>query len=332
MPNKKIKILVIPAGSRIAIGIIKFLTREKNISVISADTDKLAPGLYLSDKGYLISPFFEENKFFNEVMKIIKKEKIDIIIPALDSLLVKFAEHKKFFDNLSVKVLMSPPETIFLTRDKWQMYNFLKNTIPLPKSWIDKKDINISYPLFIKPRDGSGSINSFKVESEEELNFYCKKIKNPIIQEYLEGREYTVDCLADMRGKILFSIPRIRLGTRAGVSVKGRVVKNKKIEEIAQKISQKIKFTGPFFFQIKEKNGRLMVIEINPRFGGGMPLSVAAGPNIYLLSIKLFLGQEIKKIPKINYGLYFTRFDEEIYLTERQIKSGILKNKGKVGL
>jgi len=69
----------------------------------------------------------------------------------------------------------------------------------------------------------------------------------------------------------------------------------------------------------------LKLIEINPRFGGGMPLSAMAGPNIYLLSVKLFLGKDIKKIPKIKYGLYFTRFDQEIYLTEKQINSKIKK-------
>lgn len=325
MLNKKINILVIPAGSRIAFGIIKFLKKEKDLKIISADIDKLAPGLYLSDKGYLISPFSNKKKFWNDLRKIIKKEKIGIVVPTLDPLLTLFASHKDFFDNLSIQVLLSPLETIFLTQDKWKTYKLLKHTISLPKSFIDKKKIDIPYPLFIKPREGSGSINTFKVNSKDDLDFYWKKIKNPIIQEYLEGKEYTVDCLTDMKGKFLFSITRIRLDTKAGVSIKGKVIKNKKIEQIAKKISQKIKFTGPFFFQLKEKNNMPKLLEINPRFGGGMPLSAKAGPDIYFLSIKLFSGEKIKKIPKIRYGLYFTRFDEEIYLTEKQIKSKIKK-------
>lgn len=322
---KEIKVLIVPAGSRITLGIIKFLKKEKNIRIISADLDKLAPSLYLSDKGYLISSFSDEKRFWEDLKKIIKKEKIDIVIPALDPLLIKFAKSKKFFDNLNTKLLISPPKTIFLARDKWQTYKLLKNIIPLPKSFIEKEKVNIPYPLFIRPRAGSGSVDTFKVNSKDELNFYYKKIKNPIIQEYLEGKEYTVDCLADMEGKLLCCIPRIRLETKAGVSIKGKAVENKKIKEIAKKISQKIKFTGPFFFQLKGENDMLKLIEVNPRFGGGMPLSATAGPNIYLLSVKLFLGKKIKKIPKIKYGLYFTRFDEEIYLTEKQIKLKIKK-------
>lgn len=325
MRKKIIKILVVPAGSRLALGIIKSLKKEKNIKIVSADCDKLAAGLFLSDKSYLISPFANQSLFFEDLKKIIRKEKIDLVIPALDPLLIKFSENRDFFEKLGVKILLSSPETIFLTRDKWQTYKLLKDVVLLPKSFINKKKINISYPLFIKPRDGSGSINAFKVNSKEELNFYFKKIKNPIIQEYLEGKEYTIDCLADMEGNLLFCIPRLRLETKAGVSIKGRVVKNENIEKIAKKISKRLKFKGPFFFQLKEKKGKLMIIEINSRFGGGMPLSVAAGPNIYLLSIKLFLGEKIKNIPKIKYGLYFTRFDEELYFTDSSIDSKVKK-------
>lgn len=321
MPNKKIKILVVPGGSRLAFGIIKFLTREKNIKVVSADVNKLAAGLYLSGKGYLVNSFSNEKRFLTDLTNVVKKEKVDIIIPALDPLLLLLAKNKEFFNQENgVKVLISPAETIFLTRDKWRLYRALKDFLPLPKSFINKKEINISYPLFIKPRDGSGSVNAFKINSRKELNFYYKRIKNPIIQEYLEGIEYTVDCLTDMKGELLSCVPRIRLEAKGGISIKGKVVRSKEIEKIAKKLTQRIKFIGPFLFQVKGRSGNLKLIEINPRFGGGMPLSASAGINIYLLSVKLFLGQKVK-IPKIKDNLYFTRFDEEIYLTEKQVRS-----------
>lgn len=324
MFNKTINILIVPAGSRIAIGIIKFLAREKEYRIISADIDKLAPGFYLSDRSYIVSKF-SQKKFWSDLERIIKKEKINLVIPALDPLLIKFAENKKFFDNLKVKILISPSKTIFLTRDKWKTYNLLKNEIPIAKSFIDKNKVNIPYPLFIKPRDGSGSLNAFKINSQKELDFHYKNIQKPIIQEYLEGKEYTVDCLVNTKGKLLCCVPRERIGTQAGVSAKGRIVRNKKIEEIAEKITQKIKFMGPFFFQLKGKKGVLKLVEINPRFGGGMPLSATGGPNIYLLATQMFLGVKVDKTSKIEYGLYFTRYDQEIYLTKKDIKSKIYK-------
>ena len=112
MLKEKIKVLIIPAGSRIALGVIKFLKKEKNKKVISADIDKLAPGLYLSDKGYLISPFTNK-KFWKDLERIIKKEKIDIVIPSLDPLLFLFAKNRIFFEDLKTKVLISLSETIF---------------------------------------------------------------------------------------------------------------------------------------------------------------------------------------------------------------------------
>lgn len=323
MSKEGIRTLILPAGSRIAIGAIKFLKKEKKFKVISADIDKLAPGLYLSDKGYLTPPFSQKN-FWPEIKRLIKKEKIDIIIPALDPLLVEFAKNFDFFNQLGVRVIISPPETIFLTRDKWKTYELLKDEIPVAKSFITKNKINIPFPLIIKPRDGSGSQNVFKVESKRELDFYWRKIKNPIVQEYLEGKEYTVDCLSDLDGKLLACVPRIRIETKAGVSIKGKVVKDDRIEKIAKKITEKIKFQGPFFFQLKEKKGNLKLTEINARFGGGMPLTAKAGLNIYSLSVRLFLGEKIK-ISKIKWGTYFTRYDEEIFLTEREINSKIQK-------
>ena len=322
--KKKIKILIVPAGSRMSIPVIKFLKKDKWIKVVSADINKLAAGLYLSDKAYLISPFSREKKFFSDLKKIILKEKIDILIPGLDPLLVKFSKNQSYFQKLRVKVIISPLKTILITRDKWKTYQALKDVIPMPKSFLRKNDVDISFPLFIKPRGGSGSIDVFKTRNKAELEFYFSKIISPIIQDYLEGKEYTVYCLVNMEGRLLFSIVRERLETKAGVSVIGRVVKHKKIEDIALKISKKLKFQGPFFFQVKEKKGIPYVTEINARFGGGMPLSCAAGPNIYLLSVKLFMGKRLT-IPKIKRNIYFTRFDNEIYLNPTSIASKVKK-------
>jgi len=320
--KKKINVLIVPAGSRVAIPAIKFLKKSKEVRVVSADVDRLAAGLYLSDSGYIISPFSKEKKFLSDLKIIILKEKVDILIPALDTVLIKFSSLEDYFQKLGVKILISPPPALLITRDKWKTHQFFKNAIPLPRSFVKKEDVNLSYPLFIKPRWGSGSIDSFKINSKEELEFYYKRIKKPIIQEYLEGKEYTVDCLTDLNGKLLLCIPRERLETKAGVSNKGRIIENREINNIALKISERLRFRGPFFFQLKEKKEKLMLTEINARFGGGMLLSCAAGPNIYLLAVKLFMGEKIK-IPKIKKDIYFTRFEEEIYLREGQFKKKI---------
>jgi carbamoyl-phosphate synthase large subunit len=307
-------VLIVPAGSGMAVAAIQMLRRRRGVKIVAADANNLASGLYLSHKGYLV-PSFDSPSFYSALKKIIRKENINVLIPALDTVLLNFSQRKEEFNKLGVEVLVSNPQTIKITRDKWKTYNKLKGIVPLPKSFIKKEDIDIGFPLIIKPRSGSGSKDVYKLESKSELDFFYKKISKPIIQEYLCGKEYTVDCLADKNGNLLLCIPRERIETKAGISVKGKIVKNRKLEDMAKKVSECIKFFGPFFFQAKEdKNGIPKLTEINPRISGTMSLSSSSGPNIYNLAIKICMGEKVK-IPKIKYGLYITRYWKDIYLT-----------------
>jgi len=317
-----INVLIVPAGSGMAVAAIKALRQDKRMRIISTDVNKLAPGLYLSDKGYIIPPFKSET-FYPALKKIIEREKIKVIIPALDTILLEFSTRKKEFEDVGTKVLVSKPRTIEITRDKWKTYNEFKKIIPLPKSFIRKEDIDIDYPLNIKPRSGSGSQHVYKVNSKEELEFFCDRVENPIIQEYLRGKEYSVDCLADMNGKLILCIPRERIETKAGISVKGKITKDKRLEDMAKKIPSKLQFSGPFFFQAKEdKNGVPKLTEINARIAGTMCLSSLSRPNIHSLGVRLCVGENVE-ISKIKYGLYVTRYWEEIYLTEETISEKV---------
>jgi len=319
-----INVLVVPAGSGMAVAAIKALKQDKTIKIISADVNKLAPGLFLSHKGYIIPPF-DNRMFYSKLGKIIERENIDVIIPALDTILQEFSKRKKEFENMGTKVLVSEPKTIEITRDKWKTYNELEKVIPVPKSFIKIEDINIDYPLFIKPRSGSGSQWAYKVNSKKELDFFYDWIENPIIQEYLEGKEYTIDCLADMDGNLLLSIPRERIETKSGISIKGQIIRNEELKKMAKKVAQKLKFCGLFFFQAKEdKEGVPKLTEINARIAGTMCLSSFSGANIHSLAVRSCMGEKIE-IPTVKNGLYITRYWEEIYLTRGLIDDKVYK-------
>ena len=264
---------------------------------------------------------FNSKKFYSLLKKIIKKEKIKVVIPALDTILLDFSKLELWFKKTGAEVMISEPKTIKITRDKWNTYNQFKDIIPSPKSFIKRENVNISYPLHIKPRTGSGSQDAYKINSKKELDFYFNKIDKPIIQEYLGGKEYTIDCLADKNGKLLLSVPRERIRAKAGISVKGKIVKNKRLIDMAEKISKQVKFYGLFFFQAKEnKKGIPILTEINARIAGTMCFSSAAftKSNLFSSAIRICLGENVK-ISKINYDLYIIRYLEEIYLTKKNI-------------
>ena len=317
-----IRVLVIPAGSGMAILAIKALREDKRITVISADTNKLAPGLHLSHKGVLVPPF-DDKGFFSALQALVKRERVDVVIPALDTILLAFSERVAAFQKLGAHVLVSEPETVKVTRDKWETYLHLKDAVPMPKSFIEKGEIDVGCPLFIKPRYGSGSKQAYVARSVRELDFFCDYVEDPIIQEYLGGKEYTVDCLAQMDGNLIACVPRERIEIRDGISTKGLITKNVQLEDMAERIRQKLRLRGPFFFQAKEdKFGMPRLTEINARIAGSMwPASFSEG-NIHTLAVRLCMGQKVA-CPKIRYGVYISRYWEEIHLTEEEIKARI---------
>jgi carbamoyl-phosphate synthase large subunit len=311
-------VFIVPAGSGMAISAITKLKEDKKIRIIAADVDKLAPGLHLSDKAYKIPPFSSPD-FYPSLFTIFKKEHIDVIIPALDNLLLEFSEKKREFQSYGVETVISVPDTIKISRDKWLTYLKLKDLVPFPKSFIQLNEIDIEFPLFIKQRDGSGSNDIHLVSNDQDLTFYYQSVTKPIIQEYLPGKEYTVDCLADRGGNLIVCIPRERIETKCGISVKGRILKSKVIDDIAHKIACNLKFFGPFFFQLKEDcTGKLKIMEINPRISGTMSLSGASGVNIHSLAVRMVMGEKIET-PPIKSGIYITRYWNDIILEENDL-------------
>jgi len=324
--KQQINVLVTPAGSGMAIVVIKALLKDPSINVIAADMDRLAAGLFLAHKSYIIPPISDKT-FFIKINKIIKKEKIHVIIPCLDTFILPFGEKRSEFEKMGVELILSPIETIKICRDKWSLYKKLHKIIPMPRSIIlytnqDLSSIvnsirkNIGFPLVIKPRAGSGSKDVFIAQNVNELDFFLKKVSNPIIQEYIFGEEYTVDMLVNKDHKPLAIIPRKRLQVKAGISVKGIIEMKKEIIDVGKKLCNSLKFFGPVNFQVilDRRDNTPKVTEVNPRTAGGMSLTIAAGINIPLLSVYLALGKKVK-IRAIRDKLYMSRYFEEIIFT-----------------
>jgi len=317
--KKEVSVLLTPSSSGMAIAAVKALRRENGIRIVATDVDRLAPGLYLSDSAHIVPPFGSD-RFFPSLIKIVERENVDVVIPCLDTVLLDFAKRKKLFEAIGTKVMVSSERTIRITRDKWKTYELLRAIVPMPISSVEKDGIIFRHPLIVKPRLGSGSIGVHKINSRQELDFFYRKTKYPIIQEYLPGTEYTVDCLADMSGRLVTVVPRKRIETKAGISVKSKVVANNRLTSMAERICGKLDLLGPFFFQVKEdRNGTPKLTEINARIGGGMCLSSFSGPNIHVMAVKLFLGEDVR-VPATRVGLYMSRYWQEIYLTEAEMK------------
>ena len=151
------------------------------------------------------------------------------------------------------------------------------------------------------------------IENKLELELVMRKFENMIFQEYLPGTEYTVDVLSDLTEKPIMAIPRIRIDTKAGISVKGKIVRNSMIENLCINTAETLGIRGPSCIQLKgSKNGKLKIIEINARFGGGTIFTTLAGANFPAMLLELLSNNSLI-IPKVS-EITVLRYFEEIVI------------------
>lgn len=303
------------------------LVLGKNLKIYGTDVSNTAPALAYCDFIRKIVPM-RSSDYIQNLLEICKKDYIDLVIPTIDTDLLVLSENKERFELIGTKVLISPPEMIKICRDKSKTLQFfldsgLKSPVII-SNWIE---YDAGYPAFIKPIHGSSSINAFKVENKEELRVYAAKIKDYIIQPFIEGREFTIDIFCDWSGKPISIVPRERLQIRAGEVLKTKIVMDETMIAEAKKLCKIFKICGPITVQVIRDNctGDDYYIEINPRYGGGAPLSIKAGARSPEAVLKLIDNEMVNYFNDIADGAIYCRFDQSICLSEgkRQIKGVI---------
>ena len=284
-------ILISSAGGPAAIGLIKSIRDlNQNHNIISIDCDNMAAGLFLSDKYDVIPPIKELSNPWDIIKDIIIKNNINCILPVDEAVLGLISRHKKYLLDSNIKVWISPLETIKLCNNKFKFWKKLHKKFNMP----------FIIPNVLQKPDESSGARGVKLISPPEGNH---------LWEYLPGEEYTVDVFCDHKSISLGTIVRKRNGIKAGISVKGSIIRHKYLENESEKLCKFLKIQGPCCIQWKEdKNGKPKLIECNPRLGGGTYFATLAGVNpaeIYLNNIKT------KQFPR---EIKVTRYFEEVII------------------
>jgi carbamoyl-phosphate synthase large subunit len=294
------------------------LVEEEAFYIVGVDADKYAFGLKLVDKGYVIPLASEGEKYLRTLLGICKKERLDVLIPLMDEEMLTVVKARDRFEEIGTRVTLSPESAISISLDKLKTFEKLgsevfANTIDASK-YEDATKLN--YPIVLKPRSGRGSRDTYICQDELDFRAFKRRVTDPIIQEYLQEPEYTVDVFSDLRARPLFAVPRRRIKVKAGVTWQGIVERQPVIEKLCMYAAEKIGITGPSCIQVRyDKNGRPKIFEVNPRIGGTTILSVFAGANIPYLTVKLFLDGTIVLPKKITEGMLISRFFDEVVYT-----------------
>jgi carbamoyl-phosphate synthase large subunit len=153
------------------------------------------------------------------------------------------------------------------------------------------------------------------VRSPRELAFFLDYVADPIVQEYLDGPEFTIDVLCDGRGRPLSIVPRERVVIRAGVIDRGRTVNDPALIALAEQACQAIRFAGPINIQCRMRGGEPVIFEINPRFSGGIPLTIQAGADFPQMLVRMALGRHVApQIGGFRDHLWMTSFETSFFL------------------
>lgn len=292
------------------------LVLGKTLKIYGADMAGTAPALAYCDHVRKVVSMKDSN-YIQNLLEICENDHINLIIPTIDTDLLVLSENKERFEQVGTKVMISAPEKIRICRDKNVTSKFFMDCgLNAPEPVNDYREYRMGYPAFIKPKDGSSSINAYKVKNEEELEVYANQIEEYVIQPFITGREYTIDVFCDWSGNPISIVPRERLQVRAGEVLKTQIFMDEQMISEAEAICKDFKPCGPITIQlIRDDKGIDWFIEINPRYGGGAPLSMKAGARSAENILELLQGETISK-PIIEDGAVYSRFDQSVCIKE----------------
>jgi carbamoyl-phosphate synthase large subunit len=291
--------------------------------VITTDINPLSPALYFGHKHHIV-PLTTDRYYIPIIESICDAEDVALVIPTIDDELPIFGRVIDRFTQLEIAVAVSSEQTSITCNDKYETFLFCeKNGIRTPATRLagNVNFTDLRYPLYVKPRFGRGSVNVFQVHNEAQLRLFLDYVPDAIVQDRLPGKEFTVDVLSDFNKHVVSIVPRERLVIRAGVSDKGITRKHAQVIAFAKEVAEKLQIIGPANIQCKWDGRDVSLIEVNPRFSGGIPLTIAAGADFAAWLVQLAAGIELKpQIGKFQDALAMMSFEESIFATEAELK------------
>ena len=291
---------------------------KEKIFIVGVDMDPLAPGLYLSNKHYLV-PGAYEDRYLTTILSIARAEHIDVILPGSDEEVEVLSREKDTIVKNQIAIPVPDHEVVMRARDKSLTYHFLKDLSPLPKTVCftpGDPEVDISslgFPMFAKPCKGRGGFGSKYIENDAQLKFFLKEITQPyVIQEYIKGDVFLVQAILDRKQEVLASIVHRRLKTKhpqSGTAIAAETVRDEEMRAVAEHALEKLEWYGPSGVELigDKRDGVPKIIEVNPRICGQSYLSAKAGMNLAYMTAKLALGEKVPVIRNYEDELVFTR-------------------------
>ena len=297
--------------------------RELGCTVIAADADPLSVGFYDADAAAVI-PRADAPEFVDALLDLCARERIDTILPAVNEEIVILTRERERFAAAGVSIVAPESAVVEVCLDKLATVEALRAIgVEAPETRVIGPDLEAAdsfrYPAIAKPRAGRGSRGVAEIADAAELRARIPEWREPmVLQERLDGDEYTIDLLADAEGQLCQASVRRRLKVNAGISVAGEIVSPEPFIDALEVLTRELRLVGPSCVQGKlDAAGRPCFYDINPRLGGGVALSLRAGTPILAGILALLRGDPIPRAIGAGVGTRFLRKYEEVYLDDQ---------------
>ena len=291
-----------------------------DLEIHGADANRLAPALSFVDKQHLV-PTVASGRYGGAILGLAAKHQIDFVIPLIDTELPTIAASRERLEAAGCKAIIASSKVVETCRDKLATFRALRAAgIDTPMTWpwiamMEQK--RHQFPYFLKPRAGSAGAGNFVVNSADELRVFGQRIKDPIVQEFAPGVEHTLDVYCGFDGVPKCVVARKRIEVRTGEVSKAVTSKQPEVLAIGRRVAEMLgECRGVITVQcMVADDGRIRVIEINPRFGGGVPLAIRAGADFPRWLMEEHLGRK-PRISSTGFkaDMAMLRFDESVFI------------------
>lgn len=283
-------------------------------------------GFFHCDKSYIVPSIKEERKYIDELLDICKKENIDMLLSFYDYDTYILSKYLNEFEAIGVNSVIPSHEVNTICFDKIETYKFLKsNDFKTPWTMTSNEVIQTkipSYPVIVKPRFGFGSHAISFANDRSEVDFFLKYYDNEdmIVQEFIEGAEYSFDVLNDFHGETVTAVVKRKMKMRSGETDQGYAIRDSRLADRGMKLGNKLGHIGPLDVDFFIKDGEPYILELNPRFGGGYPITHLAGIDFPKILIDLVNG----KLDSFEYEKYRDYKEGNVMIKDIIIQKALL--------
>jgi len=316
MASERVAVLLTGVGKRYDI-VSAF---AEHAFTIAADPNPLAPAQYAAHER-VVPPRFDHPSYGPFLLEVVERHGVRAVVPLTDLDIEVLA-------RAGLPAFVPDGDVARATFDKYEAHELLlRHGLPSPPTVVPPEQPS-SYPVMVKPRRGSGARSIHAAADREEMDFFARYVKEPVmVQRLMGGPEFSIDILCDLDGRCLNAIPRTMIESRGGESIKGTVIADPELVELGRRVGEALGVRGPCTVQaFRDPEIGLGITDVNTRFGGAFPAPMYAalpGRTYPELIVRMARGERVEPhVGDFRSGFTFTRWFWQIELDENHEPTG----------